>query len=94
MTKPTDPGSSLKFAGEYVLGLANEVIEAVSRYLNPVVPGAELATGKGYESSFKDDKSRLESGVELAAVFIRGEKRRLVRLRLPQKLLRAWTMMF
>ncbi|WP_126249193.1 hypothetical protein [Chitinophaga rhizosphaerae] len=74
LTAPTGVGSSLKFAGQYALGLFNEGVEAVNRYVNPLVPAAEVVVGKSYESGFTEDKSRITSGVEVAAVFIPGGK--------------------
>ncbi|SDF54667.1 RHS repeat domain-containing protein [Chitinophaga filiformis] len=40
LTAPTDFKSSLAFAGQYALGVLNEGVEAVNRYINPLVPAA------------------------------------------------------
>ncbi|MCW3465823.1 DUF6443 domain-containing protein [Chitinophaga nivalis] len=74
LTIPTDVGSALKFAVQYVGGILNEGIEATNRYVNPLVPAAELAVGKSYESGFSEGKSRVISGVEMAASLIPGGK--------------------
>ncbi|NML40136.1 hypothetical protein HHL17_23255, partial [Chitinophaga sp. G-6-1-13] len=74
LTAPTGVGSALKFAAQYVGGVINEGVEAANRYVNPLVPAAELVAGKSYESGFSEDKSRVVSGVEVAVSLIPGGK--------------------
>ncbi|WP_423735648.1 hypothetical protein [Chitinophaga caseinilytica] len=74
LTAPIGVASSLKFAGQYALGILNEGMEAVNRFVNPLVPAAEVVAGKSYEDGFTEDKSRITSGAEVAAVFIPGSK--------------------
>jgi RHS repeat-associated protein len=39
----------------------------INNNLNPLTPAAELVTGKSLNSAFSEDKSRLESGAQLAS---------------------------
>lgn len=45
----------------------------------------EVVTGKSYESGFSEDKSRVTSGVELAAAFIPGGKAEMSAARVAER---------
>ena len=50
------------------------VVNFFNENLNPIVPAAELVTGKSYHSEFTEDKSRIESTGELMMTVIPAGK--------------------
>ncbi len=50
------------------------VVNFFNENLNPIVPAAELVTGKSYQSEFTEDKSRIESTGELMMTVIPAGK--------------------
>lgn len=49
-------------------------LDWINQNLNPLVPAAELVSGKSYESNFTEDKSRKTSTAELILTIVPGGK--------------------
>jgi RHS repeat-associated protein len=64
----------IKDAGNWVADKANQGVVWINNNLNPLVPAAEFISGKSLNSGFTEDKSRLESGVQLATFALPAAK--------------------
>jgi len=75
MTAPISFGSSIKFAGQYTLGLANEFIAGVNQNLNPVYAavngGQALVTGKDIQSG--RSLNSVDASISIASVIPIGK---------------------